>query len=540
MFTQLRHRLFSPWGAAFLFLLLFALWSRLAWLGTLPIGLNWDETALGYIGKMVITTGRDEYNQRLPRVFQSFGDYKAPFSFYLTGLSTTALGLNAWAVRLPFALAGVGSIFAMVWITNRVLKNPWLALAGGWLLAISPWHLLLSRVAFESGLSLFFLLLMLGSWLELRQRKQAHPGWWVCGVLSAFLALATYHSARIVIPLTLLTIGILEWKINRAWVRQHLRTIGASGVVLTILSLPLLATLLNHGAERAAQTMVFSQGLPMLQAFELFLRNFFHHLSLPFLIQGETSTLRHGTGERGVLLLSQLALLLLGVTFLIARTIEQSFTPQGTLEKIHTFFKARFTTKHSHDIPPLFWLVLMAIGLLPAAIGFEVPHSNRALLALPFLLLIMGYAIQEAQRDLTELTFSLLTGMLLLFSLLEFASFWSLYQYRYRVASAKEWLYGYTQIVPLAWEAKQAGKSVKVSSAYGQPEIFFGFSLNLPPETYRWERVPGITFGHITPFDEQTYQFIVAAEGERLPQRTPSQIITRPDGSTAFFIYESP
>ncbi len=539
MLRRVVHSLFQPWVVALLFLLGFTAWTRLAHLGSVPTSLNWDEAALGYVGKMVVTTGRDEYNQFLPRVFQSFGDYKAPLAFYFTGISTTLFGLHAWSVRLPFALTGIASIGAMVWVAYRVLNNRWIALAAGWLLAVLPWHLLFSRVGFESGVSLLFLITLWGSWLELRRIQKPHPVWWGVGVLSAIVSVYTYHAARLVVPLTLILIAAYELVTNRDWVQKNIRQIGFSIVACVVLGLPLLFTLRNHGAERAAQTSVFAQENSISQGSIRFVQNTFAHMSLRFLVLGETTTLRHGTGENGVFLYSHFVLFAFGLAFIAARSLEQ-YTHKRSHSlwtNLHRFIKAKFASDETHLVGPWIWGAFFVIGLLPAGLGFEVPHANRALLAAPAAILIMSFTFKEALRDLTKIAFALLIGMLILFSLLEFSRFWHSYLTTYRTASASEWLAGYPEAARLAWEAKLAGKRVKFTSAYGQPEIFFAFANNLPFDTYRWQRIPGIEFGHIGPFDEGNYDLLIAGEKEPLSSH-PTRTINRPDGTPAFFVYE--
>lgn len=540
MFRRALHSLFQPWGVAFLFLIGFGFWARVSHLGTVPASLNWDEAALGYVGKMVILTQRDEFNQLLPRVFQSFGDYKTPLAFYVTGIFTSIFGVNAWAIRLPFALAGVASIIAMVWVAYRVFSNRWMALGAGWLLAILPWHVMFSRIAFESGLSLFSLLMLWGSWLELRRTDRPASIWWITGVVSAVLSLYAYHAARVVVPATLITMALYELATNRKWVIKNAKNILLSILACAVLGTPMLFTLANHGAERASQTTVFSQEDSLVPAVGRFIENTFVHISLPFLVQGKTTTLRHGTGENGVFLLSQFVFFALGLSFIAGRTLESILERRShsLLNTIHRFLKAKFEKTENHPVAPGIWVVFFLIGLLPAGLGFEVPHANRALLAAPAAIIIMSFTLKEGVRDLTPKAFALLSGMLLLFSLLEFSGFWHSYISQYRVQSAADWLVGYPEAAKIAWEAKQAGKTVKFTTQYGQPEIFFAVANNLPFDVYRWQRVPGVTFGHISPFDDQSYDLLVAGDKEPLPQRHPSRIIERPDGTAAFYLYE--
>src|SRR3989338_5575152 len=138
---------------------------RFVQLGKNPPGLYWDEGSLGYNAYSILTTGRDEHGEFLPLTrFKAFGDYKPPGYIYATVPSIALFGLNEFAVRFPSALAGV----AMVWLTYLLVKELFPVHLGGvqghprgvqaatlaaLLLAISPWHVQLSRVAFEAMLA---------------------------------------------------------------------------------------------------------------------------------------------------------------------------------------------------------------------------------------------------------------------------------------------------------------------------------------------------------------------------------------------------
>jgi hypothetical protein len=148
---------------------------RLAELGNVPHGFGWDEAAIGYNGFAILTTRRDEWLQRLPISFQSFGDYKAPLSIYLNGVFTWAFGMTPLAVRLPFALAGLATMVGVVlFVHELLLRNSVVSENSGWqkgpiyrylfvglavlLASSSVWHTHYSRIAFESGISLSFLI----------------------------------------------------------------------------------------------------------------------------------------------------------------------------------------------------------------------------------------------------------------------------------------------------------------------------------------------------------------------------------------------
>lgn len=533
---KLLRPLFLPWNAAFAFLIFLAAFTRLYHLGTTPAGISWDEAFLGYVGKMVVTTGRDEYGRLLPRVFESFGDYKAPLAVYLTGLFTSVLGLKPWVVRLPFALAGIGSVVLAVQLGTRVLSNRWLGLLTGWWLAIMPWHLLFSRVAFESGLALFFYLLTLVAWVESRSQSELEKKWLAAGAIGIVGGLYAYHSAKVVFPLALLAIAWHEWRYNRPWLRLHRPTLTRTGTMILALLIPLLLTVFfGKGGERASQTLVFSRGLGLTGTLIALAGGFLSHLSFQFLLFGQTDVLRHGTGMWGQLGILQFLFFLLGISYVLHVFLDQLTKRHwGLFES----WRARFSRSvPSHSVQPWLWLALFLVGILPAALGFEIPHANRALLAVAPLCILMAYAAAQLRRGTKETAFSLIVGVGVLLSALEFANFWRFYHGPYRIRSSADWLQGYAQAVRISQVYRQEGKSIKFTDAYGQPAIFFGFYLDIPPQAYRAARVEGVTFGPISPEDFAQYDVLVAAPQESLPA-IPAYEIQRADRSTAFLVYE--
>ncbi len=134
-----------------------ALGFRLINLSSIPVGFNDDETAFGYNAYSVLTTGRDEWGRLLPfPAFESFGDWKLIGYLYLTVPSVFLFGLNEFSTRLPSALFGVFTVFATYLFTKEVF-NKKIAYLAALLIAISPWHIIATRNAYESDLLTFFI-----------------------------------------------------------------------------------------------------------------------------------------------------------------------------------------------------------------------------------------------------------------------------------------------------------------------------------------------------------------------------------------------
>ena len=134
-------------------------------LGDYP-ALNADEASIGYDAYSLLTTGKDQHGNSWPVSFQSFNDYKPGLYIYLAVPSVALFGLNEWSVRVPGALAGVGTVLILYLLVielgryhSPTTSHKLLATTAMFLLAISPWHIHFSRGGWEVNVATFFIVL---------------------------------------------------------------------------------------------------------------------------------------------------------------------------------------------------------------------------------------------------------------------------------------------------------------------------------------------------------------------------------------------
>ncbi len=144
----------------------FAAILRFAFLADFPVGFTADEAAQGYTAYSILETGRDEWGTPFPLSPRSFGEFKLPLYTYLTIPSVAVFGLNEFAVRFPAAFFGTLAVLAVFLLVRKLFDNEFLAFFASFLLAVSPWHISLSRAALEANLTTFFLPLRF-YWLSL-------------------------------------------------------------------------------------------------------------------------------------------------------------------------------------------------------------------------------------------------------------------------------------------------------------------------------------------------------------------------------------
>src|SRR3989344_5927543 len=187
-------------------ILFFAFLVRFYQIADYPACFNPDEVGQGYAAYSILKTGKDEWGESFPLAPRSYGDYRSPLYTYLTVPSVAVFGLNEFAVRFPNVIVGTITVFMIYFLarklfSNKILQSPTtnhqsLPLVSALLLATSPWHISLSRGAFEPNLPV--LLIPLGIWLFLEGIEK--PRHMVASALVFGISLFSYYSARFLVP----------------------------------------------------------------------------------------------------------------------------------------------------------------------------------------------------------------------------------------------------------------------------------------------------------------------------------------------------
>lgn len=517
-------------------------------LGILPAGITWDEAAIGYNGYGIVTTRRDEWLERLPISFRSFGDYKAPLAIYLTGIFTFIFGLTPFVVRLPFALSGVAAVVVFYFLAlqffEKLENKNFYSLVATFFLTFSPWHIHFTRVGFESGLALTLTLLgLLALLLFFKMLDQGQKWFWSAGVgcISGVLfvtSLYTYHSSKIVVPLLVLVTILLFGRLKVLLTHWNLLLIP---VVITILAVwPLVSNILYGQGGARASVLIFSEKLSLIEYTTIICQNFALHVSPSFLLNGATNTLRHSTGVWGVLFVTTYGLGLVGLLGYFTSLLKRDSV-------INLGISAVQVRRIS-----LWGILVIIIGLLPAVLTREVPHPNRALFTLPGFLVLATMGLYYLMDWLS--TFSkykeyfikhTLVGTLLMVHVLLFASFWNYYLNTYPSYSTDAFQEGYIEAFTIAkdYEKGENGKreveKILFSSEYGQPYIYALFVRKTNPIWYRggslikYEFTDSITEGDL----ERNNTLVVTTQNTILKNRKPDHLIYAKDGSVRFALY---
>jgi 4-amino-4-deoxy-L-arabinose transferase-like glycosyltransferase len=300
----------------FFVILLIGFFLRIYNVANIPASLHVDEVSYGYNAYSILTTGKDEYGVPFPIFFKATGEYKSPIPVYSMVPFIYLFGLNAFSVRFYSVIYGVLGIIAIYLLTKELFdKHPQaeiIALFAMFFLAISPWDIHFSRIAWDITPFIFFT--TLGAYLILKSQKI--PKLLPFAIVSWMLAIYSYFVSWIVIPFFGLMFFILYFKLFFIHKKETL----ISFVILLVMLIPILQnTLSSHGLVRWQQVSIFSNPPHNQSIFDHILINYIRHFSVDFLFlkgdsgmpgQPNTYDSVHGMGE---LYIFQLPLLLIGI-----------------------------------------------------------------------------------------------------------------------------------------------------------------------------------------------------------------------------------
>lgn len=373
-----------------LFVVLLAGFLRMYRLDSYPVGFHIDEASLGYNGYSMFKTGKDEHGNRLPLYIDMFGDNRPSGYHYLTIAPIAVFGLNEFATRLPGAVFGTLTVAAFYFFVLVLFKDRKLALLCSFLMAISPWHVVLSRASSEAVVALFFILSGIGIIVRSLNTKNSYllPFGFISLVISFFF----YHTPRIFIPLLLVCIIALIWKSLKIYSRTFKLT-GLVCVVAVFCISFLLIFVVKGGTGRFNQVNIFGSPetklvmeeqqredgtravLPLISRIfhnkvinysETFLSNYLDYFSGKFLFISGGRPLWYQVPNVGIMFIMELPFIIAGFIYL--------FIQGKNLTKI-----------------PLIWLF---IAPLVASITMDdIPNVQRSLAMFPMFEVLAGYGI---------------------------------------------------------------------------------------------------------------------------------------------------
>jgi len=524
------------WPLILIVILAFAL--RVYKLGDYPVGLTWDEPALGYNAYSILKTGRDEYGKLFPITFKSFGDYKPGLFIYYLIPSVGIFGLNEFAIRFPSALAGVGTVLAVFFLVKIIFEKRKevfsLAFLSSLLLAVSPWNIHFSRGAWEANLALFTI--VVGVIFFLRSIKDEKIKWFFPAFIFFAFSFYVYHGAKVFLVVFLGGSLLFLFKDLRR-LPQEKKIIGL--ILLFFLLIPLF-TSFKGSSNRAKVMSIFSYKRPeeeinkilsqeegknlnfflyhseILETGRGILSRYFNHFSARFLFfEGDWASPRHSVPYMGMMYFVEIPFLILGIGYFLA------------------------TKKNPFENLLIWWLLT---GPLPAAITRDAVHGIRSYwMVVPLVIftslgILRFFSLIKAYWPkffLPSVSFIFLVYIFCLILYLD------LYYVHFPKKNSSGWNYGMKEVAKIIEEGKSKYSKIIMTQKYGQPYIFYLFYNQYPPKNYQqqaylkenpWgdvgkvERIDNIEFRNVYWPDDRNCQNCLFIDDELgLPEKDISQ-----------------
>ncbi len=452
-------------------------------LGDIPTGFHRDEAFLGYNAYSILKTSRDMSGKLFPLHLQSFIYSPAGYS-YLSIPFIKIFDLNPFSVRFASALFGILTIPLTFLLAEILTKNRRISLLTAILLAISPWHINLSRIATENTVVVFFVTLGVIFYLRWRQKPN------ILKLILAFLCftvtLAIYQAPRamlpIFIPFMVLMFGLPKKKIISVAALYFITIIIPLIFILISPQLSLriktVSIFADSGTQLSLDEQIREDGVsavtgPISRFFHnkfagytnLFLKNYFAHFTYDFLFTDKGLPDRYRINNAGLLYLFELPLLLIG---------------------INTLWQKKRNTA-------IFIFGWIAIAPLGSALTFDdVPNLQRTLLVFPALSIlaasgadaIIGFKL--SQKFINNF---LTLGKIALLCIAVYNVTFYLHQYYVHEPIHRPWYRneGYEAMVTAVNKLLPGYKKAVVTTRESAPAVFFLFFTKYDPAVFQKE-----------------------------------------------------
>lgn len=456
-------------------------------LGTNPPSLTWDEAAWGYNAYSIGIDGKDEFGRFLPLDFlESFGDFKPPMYAYLDVIPVKVFGLNEFATRFPSALFGTLTILLTYFLVKRIFrenhKSESIALFSTLFLAISPWHILLSRAAFEANIASFFI--VLGTWGFLAG-VQDRRWFLIISAVSFALSMYTFNTARVVSPALVLLLAFCF----RNTLLKLKKEVILSFLIGLMVFLPTFGFLLTPQANlRFKEVNIFSDSDVVKTANQeiandqnafwsklihnrrvlysiQFVKHYFDNFNPNFLFIKGDGNPKFSIQDVGQMYIWDIIFFVGGIFFL-------------------------FRKKEGN-----WWLIplWLLIGILPAATARETPHALRIETTLPSFQILTAYGFVYIFQIISNIKYQiakiqikyLIFTLCILFLIFNFVYFVHNYFNHYSHAYSGEWQYGYKESIDYVKTVQGNFDYIQVTNALGRPYIYYLFYTKTNPDYFR-------------------------------------------------------
>lgn len=445
------YRFKSKTFIALLIIVAIAALLRLLFLGTIPNGFFCDEASNGYDSYSILKTLRDQHGNFLPLFARALDDYRPSLYIYLTAPFIQIFGLNEFAVRLPAAIFGVLTIIVFYALVKELFDKR-VALITALLLAMNPWHIHFSRIAFEATLIPFFTCLSV--WLFLKSLK--HPNYLPLTAIVWGLSLHTYQASRVFFSLFFLGIILIYRK--ELWQLKKQVLIAIS--LFLLIFIPLFSFWISpEGLARAKGTGIETNIVTIL-------KYYLSYFNPDFLFFNGDPISRHSAAKIGELYYFELITVPVGIFYVLKE-------------------------KPVQRLLLLLWLFLYPI---PAALTAP-EHALRAIAGVPIFTLFSAYGVSKL-IDLLRLKQKAILTVSLVIVISSLAILSKRYFVDYPLYATKDWQYGIREAI--AYAEQSSYPCVILSNQIylkkcGSLHVFLPFYTQYPPQEYQRSPISPVT-----------------------------------------------
>lgn len=464
---------------------------------TIPPSLNWDETSIGYNAYSILKTGRDEWGEFMPVHFRSFGEYKLPAQIYASIPAIAIFGLNEFGVRITPVVYGTLTVILLYFLVFEMLKKKEIALVSSFLLAVSPWHIQLTRGSFESSFSLFWFVMAV--WFLVKGLKK--PMWIIASMVPFVVSIYTYNTARVFTPMFLFVFYLA----NARYLIKNFKYAFFGFATFVVFALPVVPFVLSGGASARYKLVSITDDKGLVPRIEerrnlstlppfltklihnrytyntyYFAQNYVAHFTPDFLFINGAGHRQHHVQGVGQLYWIQAPFLLYGLYLFIKRK----------------------------DVSLRVLLPWLFLAFVPVSMTNDsIPNALRTLIAVPVYQVFTAIGVYEFIKHKQSLpllgkkyTKAVLAISIVLFVINFYIYLNNLYLL-YPVRYSKDWQYGNKQVVEYIEDNQDKYDIIVFSRTYGEPHIFTLFNLKYDPakfqsinnlerfETFDWVRV---------------------------------------------------
>ncbi|MDE7268365.1 MAG: glycosyltransferase family 39 protein [Lachnospiraceae bacterium] len=241
-----------------LMIMILAFVSRVVLINKCPGGVHADEAFSGYEAWSLLHYGMDSAGYSNPVYLTVWGGGMSVLNSLLMIPGIILFGLNTVTVKFPVIFMGVVSVFVFYLLLKRTVSEK-TALWGSFLLAVSPWHIMISRYGMDANLCPAFVLIAMYLTVlgieDNRRLKWAAAAWGI--------ALYSYVVLWIFEPIFLLLLFLYCFKNKKV---NDFKQIVIAVIILAVIALPLILFIcVNMGIIPEIRTGILS--IPVLEGF---------------------------------------------------------------------------------------------------------------------------------------------------------------------------------------------------------------------------------------------------------------------------------